>query len=100
MSTITVNLPDGSVKELEEGATLADVAASIGSGLAKASLAGKINGQLADCQGCPLFELFDRAVGEVDGDGAHGAILSALAREQTEGDLPLQRLGNRPSRKD
>ena len=48
MSTISVNLPDGSVKELEQGACLADVAASIGSGLAKASLAGKINGELAD----------------------------------------------------
>lgn len=48
MSTISVTLPDGSVKELEEGATLADVAASIGSGLAKAALAGKVNGELAD----------------------------------------------------
>ena len=48
MSTINVKLPDGSVKELEEGATVADVAASIGSGLAKAALAGKINGEMVD----------------------------------------------------
>ncbi len=48
MSTISVSLPDGSKKELEEGATVADVAASIGSGLAKAALAGKINGNFAD----------------------------------------------------
>ena len=48
MSTISVTLPDGSVKELEQGATVADVAASIGSGLAKAALAGKINGEFAD----------------------------------------------------
>ena len=48
MSTINVSLPDGSQKELEEGATVADVAASIGSGLAKAALAGKIDGQLVD----------------------------------------------------
>ena len=43
-----VNLPDGSEKQLEEGATVADVAASIGAGLARAALAGKIDGQFAD----------------------------------------------------
>ena len=43
-----ITLPDGSNKDLEQGATVADVAASIGSGLAKAALAGKINGQLVD----------------------------------------------------
>ncbi len=41
-------LPDGSAKEVPEGASIQDVAASIGSGLAKAALAGKIDGQLAD----------------------------------------------------
>lgn len=45
---MNVVLPDGSVKELEEGATIADVAASIGAGLAKAALAGKIDGQMVD----------------------------------------------------
>ena len=39
-------LPDGSQKELENGATVADVAASIGAGLAKAALGGIVNGQL------------------------------------------------------
>ena len=41
-------LPDGSKKILEEGATVYDVAASIGTSLAKAALAGKINGELVD----------------------------------------------------
>ena len=41
-------LPDGSKKTLEDGATVYDVAASIGAGLAKAALAGKINGEFAD----------------------------------------------------
>lgn len=41
-------LPDGSAKELEQGAAIADVAASIGAGLAKAALGGKINGEFAD----------------------------------------------------
>ncbi len=41
-------LPDGSAKELESGATVADVAASIGSGLAKAALAGIVDGVAVD----------------------------------------------------
>ena len=44
MSDINVTLPDGSVKLLSEGATVRDLAAAIGAGLAKAALAGKING--------------------------------------------------------
>ena len=45
---MNIILPDGSVKELAEGATIADVAASIGAGLAKAALAGKIDSAPAD----------------------------------------------------
>lgn len=41
-------LPDGSKREVPEGATVADVAASIGAGLAKAALGGKVNGEFAD----------------------------------------------------
>ena len=45
---MNVYLPDGSIKEMPENSTVADVAASIGSGLAKAALGGKINGAFAD----------------------------------------------------
>ena len=45
---MNIALPDGSVKELAAGATVADVAASIGAGLAKAALAGKVDGTLVD----------------------------------------------------
>ncbi len=48
-------LPDGSKKALDEGATVADVASSIGSGLAKAALAGKIDGALVDLN-CPVTD--------------------------------------------
>ncbi|MDD2308247.1 MAG: threonine--tRNA ligase [Desulfuromonadaceae bacterium] len=48
MDTILITLPDNSTRELPEGATVYDLAASIGAGLAKAALAGKINGQLTD----------------------------------------------------
>jgi threonyl-tRNA synthetase len=43
-----VQLPDGSQREVPDGATVADVAASIGRGLAKAALAGKVNGKVVD----------------------------------------------------
>ena len=43
-----VQLPDGSRKEVPENATIADVAASIGKGLAKAAIAGKIDGKVVD----------------------------------------------------
>ena len=41
-------LPDGSKKTLEEGATVADTAAAIGAGLARAALAGIVNGTPVD----------------------------------------------------
>ncbi len=43
-----ITLPDGSVRSFEQSVTIAQVAASIGSGLAKAALAGKIDGKLVD----------------------------------------------------
>ena len=46
-------LPDGSRKELESGATVGDVAASIGAGLAKAALAGIVDGVAVDL-GCEV----------------------------------------------
>ena len=43
-----VELPDGSRKEVPPDATVADVAASIGKGLARAAIAGKVNGRTVD----------------------------------------------------
>ena len=45
---MNIVLPDGSVKELAEGACVADVAASIGSGLSRAALAGIVNDEPVD----------------------------------------------------
>jgi threonyl-tRNA synthetase len=45
---LKVTLPDGSELELKDGATGADAAAAIGSGLAKAALALKVDGELRD----------------------------------------------------
>ena len=43
-----ITLPDGSQKRFDQAVSVADVAASIGPGLAKAALAGKIDGTLVD----------------------------------------------------
>jgi threonyl-tRNA synthetase len=45
---ITVRLPDGSTKELDDGATALDLAASIGRRLAKAAVAAVVNGVPVD----------------------------------------------------
>ena len=45
---ISIQLPDGSKREFAAAVTVADVAASIGAGLAKAALGGRVNGQLVD----------------------------------------------------
>ena len=45
---VAITLPDGSVKEFDGQATVMQVAESIGPGLAKATVAGRVNGQLVD----------------------------------------------------
>ena len=46
--TIQITLPDGSQRSFDAPVTVADVAASIGPGLAKAALAGRVDGKLVD----------------------------------------------------
>jgi threonyl-tRNA synthetase len=55
MNEIGVTLPDGSRKVLDEGATIYDLARSIGAGLARNAIAGTINGELVDLS-APLHE--------------------------------------------
>ena len=43
-----IRLPDGSERSFDAAVTVADVAANIGAGLARAALAGKVNGKLVD----------------------------------------------------
>ena len=43
-----ITLPDGSVRSFEQPVTVGEVAASIGAGLAKAALAGRVGGRLVD----------------------------------------------------
>ena len=43
-----ITLPDGSQRQFDRAVTVMDVAADIGPGLAKACIAGRINGELVD----------------------------------------------------
>ena len=45
---LNITLPDGSKRQYENAVTVQEVAASIGAGLAKAALAGKVDGKLVD----------------------------------------------------
>jgi threonyl-tRNA synthetase len=71
MADITVVLPDGSSRVLPSGATVYDLAASIGAGLAKAAIAGKIDDHLVDLT-APLA------------DGARVAIITEKSPEALE----------------
>ena len=44
----TITLPDGSQRSFDHSVSVAEVAASIGAGLAKATVAGKVDGKLVD----------------------------------------------------
>lgn len=55
---VSITLPDGSQRNFDGPVTVAEVAASIGAGLAKAALAGKVDGQLVD-----ISHRIDRDVG-------------------------------------
>ncbi|MBX9810703.1 MAG: threonine--tRNA ligase [Burkholderiales bacterium] len=45
---VNIKLPDGSVRPFDKPVSVAEVAAAIGAGLAKAALAGRVNGKLVD----------------------------------------------------
>ena len=45
---VSITLPDGSVRQFEQPVSVGEVAASIGPGLAKAALGGKVDGKLVD----------------------------------------------------
>jgi threonyl-tRNA synthetase len=43
-----IHLPDGSSRSFDRAVTVADVAQNIGAGLARAAIAGRVNGKLVD----------------------------------------------------
>ncbi len=64
-----ITLPDGSKREFPQPVTVAEVAASIGAGLAKAALAGRIDGRLVDTAFCIEDDAKLAIVTDKDADG-------------------------------
>ncbi len=65
----TITLPDGSERHFDHPVTVADVAASIGAGLARAALAGKVDGQLVDTSHVLMSDCALGIVTDKDVDG-------------------------------
>src|ERR1700761_8889528 len=66
---VSIRLPDGSVRQYEHPVTVAEVAASIGPGLAKAALGGKIDGELVDTSALIDRDVSLAIVTDKDADG-------------------------------
>jgi threonyl-tRNA synthetase len=66
---IAITLPDGSVRHYPHGTTVSGVAASIGTGLAKAALAGRVNGVLVDACDAITFDATVQVITAKDADG-------------------------------
>jgi threonyl-tRNA synthetase len=64
-----ITLPDGSQREFAQPVTVADVALNIGAGLAKAALAGRVNGKLVDTSYVISDDVQLGIVTERDADG-------------------------------
>ncbi|MDO8653996.1 MAG: threonine--tRNA ligase [Undibacterium sp.] len=66
---ISVRLPDGSQRQFDAAVTVAQVAASIGAGLAKAALAGKVDGKLVDTSYLIASDVDLAIITDKDADG-------------------------------
>jgi len=66
---VAITLPDGSVKDFEGNTTVMEVAQSIGTGLAKATVAGRVNGQLVDAHDPIIADANVEIVTPKDDDG-------------------------------
>jgi threonyl-tRNA synthetase len=64
-----ITLPDGSQRSFEQPLTVAELAASIGPGLAKAALAGRVDGKLVDTSYCIDHDAQVAIVTAKDADG-------------------------------
>ena len=61
MNQISITLPDGTIKDCRVGVTGNEIAESIGSGLLRASIAIKVDGELRDLQ----YEILNESAVEI-----------------------------------
>ena len=66
---MNVKLPDGSLRPFDKPVSVAEVAQSIGPGLAKAALAGRVNGKLVDTSYCIASDADVAIVTDKEKDG-------------------------------
>ena len=66
---VTITLPDGSRREYEHPVSIADIAASIGAGLAKATVAGSVDGRLVDASDVVDSDASIRIITPKDAEG-------------------------------
>ncbi|SAL81942.1 threonyl-tRNA synthetase [Caballeronia terrestris] len=66
---VSIRLPDGSVRQYDHPVTVAEVAASIGAGLAKAALGGRLDGELVDTSALIDHDASLAIVTEKDAEG-------------------------------
>ena len=66
---VAITLPDKSIRQYPQPVSVADIAASIGAGLAKAALAGRVNGKLVDTSFVISEDAELAIVTEKDADG-------------------------------
>jgi threonyl-tRNA synthetase len=86
--SISVKLPDGSVRTLPEGATVTDLAASIGPRLAKAAVAGTIDGAEVDLA-TPLAEGSTVAIVTQDSEAGRSVLRHSTAHVLAQAVLDL-----------
>lgn len=96
---VRVTLMDGSIREVEQGTSLAGLAASISRGLAKAAVAGKVDGEIKDLS-YPLNQ--DAAVEIITMDSEEGLKVlrhstSHLMAEAVQNLFPGTKLGIGPA---
>jgi threonyl-tRNA synthetase len=87
MSTLAVRLPDGTALTVPTGSTVLTVAERIGSGLARAAVAGRVDGRLVDLRtpvaddvSLEIVTLRDAAAGEVIRHSAEHVMADAVKR--------------------
>lgn len=66
---VTITLPDGSRREYEQAPSIAQIAASIGAGLAKATVAGSVDGRLVDASDLVERDASVRIITPKDAEG-------------------------------
>jgi threonyl-tRNA synthetase len=85
---MTIKLPDGSAREIPAGATAADLAASIGSRLAKAAVAATVDGDEVDLS-TPLPEGATVSIITADSDAGRHVLRHSTAHVMAQAVLQL-----------